>query len=168
MKLNMSKEWFEETIGREGDLEVGAGSARKLAARDEPPWEQRHPREEDRGEFVELCALGSLVQLLRRSKGLSVEQLAERARVDLVDIIAVERDPTHPPRPRTVHKLAAFFGLPERPLVRLSNLTTARSTKLRDAAVRFAAHSSKVMELTPEEHGALAEFVEFLSSQAKS
>jgi len=162
MKLEMTKEWYEKMIAEEGDLEVGAGiPLEEHDAQDEPECTE----EKSNDEFVELLAFGSLVQLLRRSKGLSVEELADAARIDPAEILSVERNPKHPPRPRTVHQLATFFELPERPLVRLSNLTSTHSTKLRDAAIRFAAHSSKVMELTREERRALAEFVEFLSSQ---
>ena len=162
MRLDLTREWYEQKIAQEANLEVGAGiPSNEQDAQDEP----ERIREESDNELVELFVFSSLVQLLRRSRGLSVEQLADAARIDPTEILSVERNPKHPPRPRTVHQLAAFFELPERPLVRLSNLTTTHSTKLRDAAIRFAAHSSKVMELTQEERSALAEFVEFLSSQ---
>jgi transcriptional regulator with XRE-family HTH domain len=162
MRLDMTRKWFESRIAQEGNLEVGAGiPLEELEAQEEP--ERIEGQAQD--DFVELLAFGSLVRLLRRSRGLSVEQLADAARVDPVEILSVECNPKHSPRPRTVHQLAAFFELPERPLVRLSNLTATRSTKLRDAAIHFAAHSSKVMELTREERSALAEFVGFLSSE---
>ena len=162
MKLDMNKEWYEKKIAQEGDLEVGAGIPLEET---DVPEDSQCIGGQAQDEFIERHAFGSLVQLLRRSKGLSVEQLADASRVDPAEIISIERDPKHSPRPRTVYQLAAFLKLPERQLVRLSNLTTAHGTELRDAAIRFAAHSSKVMELTREESSALADFVEFLSSQ---
>jgi|LakMenEpi03Aug12_release.lakeMendotaPanAssembly.Ray.scaffolds.fasta_scaffold1057648_1 hypothetical protein len=49
--------------------------------------------------------------------------------------------------------------------MKLANVTTTHNEQLPDAAVRFAASSSKVMELSREERAALAEFVQFLASQ---
>src|SRR3990172_2530783 len=59
-------------------------------------------------ETAEQCAFSSLVQLLRRAEGLSIEQLAERARVDAGELVSIESDVRHQPRPRTVHQLAQF------------------------------------------------------------
>ncbi len=162
MKLNLSKKWYEQNIALEEGFEVGAGMPwEKLGAQDKLASDEEQTQEE----LVERLAFGSLVQLQRRKKGFSIEKLANAAQVDAMELISIERDPKHTPRPRTVHQLAKVFGLPERPLTRLSNLTTTHSSGLRDAAVRFAAHSSTVTELTSEESSALNEFVAYLSSQ---
>ncbi len=162
MKLNLSKKWYEQRIALEGDLEVGAGMPwEKLGIQGKPQSTEEQTQEE----LVERLAFGSLVQMLRRKKGLSIEQLADAANIDAMEIISIENEPKYLPRPRTVHQLSETFRLPERSLTRLSNLTTVHDTKLRDAAVRFAAHSSPVTELTGEESCALNEFVAYLSSQ---
>jgi transcriptional regulator with XRE-family HTH domain len=110
---------------------------------------------------------GSLIQLLRREKSLTLEKLAEKARVDINELINIEQDPDYEPRPRTVHQLAGVLGLPKRTLVKLSNLTHVHDDELNVAAVRFAARSSTMVELSREERRALAEFVYFLVSHDK-
>ncbi len=162
MKLELDKAWYEKKTAEEADLEVTAAAPLGIQAMDEP--ECIDERRED--EFAELHAFGSLVRMLRRDRGLAVEQLAAAARIDPLEIISIERDPKYPPKPRTVHQLADYFKLPDRALVKLSNATTTHNSKLTDAAVRFAANSEKVKELSREERRALAEFVKFLSSEA--
>ena len=163
MKLNLSKKWYEQNIPLEEGFEVGAGMPwEKLGSQGKPESTEEQAQED----VVDRLAFGSLVQMLRRQKGLSIDQLADAARIDTMELISIERDPKHPPRPGTVHQLAKVFGLPERTLTRLSNLPTTYSSELRDAAVRFAANSSPVTELTGEESAALNEFVAYLSSQA--
>jgi transcriptional regulator with XRE-family HTH domain len=110
---------------------------------------------------------GSLIQLLRREKGLTLEKLAEKARVDIGELVNIEQDPDYEPRPRTVHQLAGVLGLPKRTLVKLSNLTEVHDDELKRAAVRFVAHSSSMAELSREERQALAEFVHFLVTHNK-
>ena len=162
MKLELDKAWYEKKTAEEADLEVTAAAPHGVQAMDES--ECIDERRED--EFAELHAFGSLVRMLRRDRRLAVEQLAANARVDLLEVISIERDPKYVPKPRTVHQLADYFDLPDRALVKLSNATITHNSKLMDAAVRFAANSDKVMELSREERRALDEFVKFLSSEA--
>lgn len=116
-------------------------------------------------DFVKGYAFGALVQLLRRDRKLTVDQLALAVQVEAPELISIEHDPKYVPKPRTVFQISKYFGLPDRPLMKLANVTTTHNDRLRDAAVRFAASSSKVMELSREERTALAEFVQFLASQ---
>lgn len=116
-------------------------------------------------DFVKGYAFGALVQLLRRDRKLTVDQLASAVQVEAPELISIEHDPKYVPKPRTVFQISKYFGLPDRPLMKLANVTTTHNDRLRDAAVRFAASSSKVMELSREERAALAEFVQFLASQ---
>jgi len=162
MKLELDKGWYEKRIAQEGDLEVTAGAPLEEQDAQERPARSLRPSEDV---FPGLDAFGSLVQMLRRDRYLSVEQLASSARVDVREIVFIERDPRYVPKPRTVHQLAVYFGLPDRALIKLSNLTTVHSPRLTDAAVRFAAHSQRVRELDREEREALAEFVKVLSSE---
>jgi|SRR6266852_3830223 len=114
---------------------------------------------------MEHWAFSRFVQLLRRGKGLSIERLAEKACIEVRELERIECDAQYEPRPRTVHQLAEFFGLPERKLLELSNLTTLHTPQLMEAAVRFAANAKNVLELSKEERQALNEFVTFLSTQ---
>ena len=161
MKLELTKEWFEKNLPHDNP-EVGAGAHVQNDDQQCGPEEPISHRED---EFVEAYAFGALVQLLRRDHKLTVDQLASAVQVAAPELISIEFDPKYVPKPRTVFQLSKYFGLPDRPLMKLANVTTVHSDRLRDAAVRFAASSSKVMELSREERAALTEFVHFLASQ---
>ena len=62
-------------------------------------------------------AFGSLVEAMRRRNGLTMEKLAEKARIDVVEIRNIERDAHHRAEPRTVYQLASTFGLPNKALL---------------------------------------------------
>lgn len=162
MKLELTKNWFEKNLPHDNP-EVGVGVPALSDSDQQHESREAGPYQED--EFVEAYAFGALVQLLRRDRKLTVDQLAAAVQVAAPELISIEFDPKYVPKPRTVFQLSKYFGLPDRPLMKLANVTTVHSDKLRDAAVRFAASSSKVMELTREERAALAEFVQFLVSQ---
>jgi len=156
MKLERSKEWWLERARREGDVVIGAG----LLARDPSP--EARPvaaAEENR------IAFGKFVNLMRRRRGYSMEQLAERADIDASELLVIEDDLHYVPGPRTVYKLAQTFEVSQQRLMQLAGLTAANDVGLRQEAVRFAARSESVQRLTPEESTALEAFVAVLSSQ---
>jgi len=162
MKLNLNRKWFEDRISAEDNCEVGAGGApEKSGAGEHELHVVQHPEDE----FVETYAFGTLVTMLRRDRKLSVEELAIEARVSATDLLNIEVDPKYVPSARAVHQLAQYFDIPQRSLLKLANVTIVHNDRLRDAAVRFAANSSQVIQLTREERAALTEFVNFLSSQ---
>jgi transcriptional regulator with XRE-family HTH domain len=161
MKLGLNKQWFEKNIVHDENFEVGAGVPTSDVTGEAP--ECVPIRNED--EFAESYAFGALVQLLRRDRKLSVEQLAANAQLSASEILNIEFDPKYVPKPRTVFQISKYFSLPDRSLMKLANVTTVHSNKLRDAAVRFAASSSTVMDLSREERAALTEFVQFLVTQ---
>lgn len=106
--------------------------------------------------------LGTLIQMLRRSKRLSVDQLAENARIAASELRRIENDPTFDPSPRTIFQLEQYFDLNERSLVILSGAMHV-DNDVREEAVRFAASSEDIHELTKEERKLLNHFVKFLS-----
>ena len=161
MKLELPKEWFEKNLPHDNP-EVGAGTPEQFKTQKCESQESSFHPEDD---FAVTYAFGALVQLLRRDRKMTVDQLAMAVQVSTPELISIEFDPKYVPKPRTVFQISKYFGLPDRPLMKLANVTTVHSDRLRDAAVRFAANSSKVMELTREERAALTEFVSFLASQ---
>jgi|694.fasta_scaffold94929_4 hypothetical protein len=164
MKLSLNKEWFENRIQPNENYEVGAGIPSGTADCTDSTngGDQGQVIDE---EFAESLAFGTLIEFKRRDQRLSVEQLASAARVDVAEIVKIEQDPKYVPHPRSVHQLAMFFNLPQRALLKLSNVTTVHNNQLRNAAYRFAANSSKIAELSREERVAMTEFVEFLGTQ---
>ena len=105
--------------------------------------------------------LGALLQMLRRREQVSVDELADKARVDASELRSIEFDPTFDPNPRTIFQLEQYFKLPTRSLVVLSGAVRVEND-VRKEAVRFAAHSGDISKLTKEERKLLNRFVEFL------
>jgi len=109
-------------------------------------------------------SLARLVELSRRKLRLSLEELASRADVDVAEVLAIEKGDDVRAEPRTFQRLADVFKLNVDALLQLAGLVKSRqSSRIGHAAVRFAARSEPMAELTPEEERALKEFVEELS-----
>jgi transcriptional regulator with XRE-family HTH domain len=157
MKLNLSQAWLERIVADEVGHEIGAGA---LAYK---PVDQNGVANDPRSE-QEQVAFSTLIQFMRRKRRLSIEELAKVAQVDVVEILGIETDPHFEPKPRSIHQLANYFGLPVIPLTRLSGLADGRREKYTEAAIHFAAKSKGVQTLTRDEEAALSEFVKFLSS----
>lgn len=104
---------------------------------------------------------GRLIEFARRKKSLSVEQLAERAQVDLADIVEIEMNEMAAPDVRTVFQLASVLDLPSARLMEVAGLATPRP-EVSSAALKFAARSEPTAKLSREERDALEEFVKVL------
>jgi transcriptional regulator with XRE-family HTH domain len=162
MKLERSKEWWMARARREGDAIIGAG----LVAFDPAP-EGRPAGTAPAGARTEenRIAFGKFVNLMRRRRGYSMEQLAMEADLDASELLVIEDDLHYVPAPRTVYKLAQTFSVSQQRLMQLAGLSAANDAGLRQEAVRFAARSESVQKLTPEESSALEAFVTVLSQQ---
>jgi transcriptional regulator with XRE-family HTH domain len=156
--------------------------------RDETWWRARAEREE--GHFIAAGALamdpdfasafrpqlvereqsrvafGKFIELMRRSKGWTVEDLASEADLEIGDVLLIEDDLTVLPEPRTVYQLARVFKIPQTNLMQISGLSVPRDPNLRQETVRFAARSQSVEKLSDSEHLALEQFVSVLSRAA--
>lgn len=110
-------------------------------------------------------AFGSLINLQRRSRQWTIEQLAERAEIHLDEAISIEEDPAYRPEPRAVLQLAKVLTLSVKNLLVLSGNSEVLSPELELAAVRFAARSKAVEMLSAVEASALSEFVTALAEE---
>ena len=63
-----------------------------------------------------------LIQLARRERRLTLEQLAEKIDVDLIELLKIETEEHFRPAIQTVHKLAGFLKVPENQLMALAGL----------------------------------------------
>ncbi len=108
-----------------------------------------------------LRVFSRLIEFERRSRGLSVEDLAKQADVDLAELIAIENT-GKVPRPRTVFQLAKVLQLATGKLMELAGLAERKDQSLTQAALRFAARSEPRAKLTKDEKEALEEFVKVL------
>ncbi|MCC6422325.1 MAG: helix-turn-helix transcriptional regulator [Phycisphaerales bacterium] len=103
--------------------------------------------------------LARLIELARRKKRLSVEDLAREADVELSELVAIENGDDIEPDPKTLHRLAIFFNIRVESLIELAGAMTNRQSRINEAALRFAARSEPMTMLTAEEEKALNEFV---------
>ena len=106
--------------------------------------------------------LGALIHMLRRKERLSVDDLAQNARIAATELHSIERDPLFDPNPRTIFQLEQYFNLQDRSLVLLSGAVNVDAA-VREEALRFAAHSERIQELTRDERKLINQFVKFLS-----
>jgi len=165
MKINLSKEWLTKRAERDENADVSAGMLDLNRLQAEPPT----ARVESIHAWVETenlrPAFGRLINLWRRKKGLRMDVLADRAQIDLTELIEIERDLHYTPEPRTVYQLAKTLGLPSERMLELSGNLVVRDSSLGQEAVRFAARSESVEKLSKDEQRALEEFVKFLSEK---
>jgi len=120
----------------------------------------REPEVEDVRE-----AFHKVVQMLRRSRRLTVDQLAEKTSIDRAELIELERNAAYRPSPLTLHRLGQFFELPDRKLAVLAGAIREVPDEMREHALAFAAQSDSFSKLTKEEQRALDDFVAFLRSE---
>jgi transcriptional regulator with XRE-family HTH domain len=153
MDLHMTNEWLLKMAEKEGNGIVSVGG---LAARVEANAGALASPTTERG------ALALLIEWQRRKLRWTVEDLANRANVELEDVLAIEKG-GKTPEPRTLFNLANAIKLPPQKLMRLAGLETNRDPKLEAAAMRFAARSSPVEALTSEQAAALDEFVRVIA-----
>jgi len=119
----------------------------------------REPEEQEVRE-----AFHRVVQMLRRSRGLTIDALAEKTEIDRGELVALERNPGYRPSPLTLHRLSQFFEVPDRQLAVLAGAIRDVPDNLRLQAAKFAAQSESFSKLTKEEQRVLDEFIGFLRS----
>ena len=159
MRIDVSKEWCARMAQLEADAEIGAG----LLSID-PVFDGEVVTQVEEAEGVNF-AFGRFVRLMRRSRHLTVEKLADDADVEISELVNIEEDAHYKAELRTVYQLAEFFDVQKSGLLQVAGLTVPKDARLVDEAVRFAARSEPVAELTREERAALDAFVAVLSEQ---
>jgi HTH-type transcriptional regulator, competence development regulator len=160
MKFNKDRNWLIKRAEQEDQHFISVGG---LISRIDPEWQadvSSVPNVE-----ATKTAFVRLLQLARRERRLSLEQLAQKVDVDLGELVKIEADESFKPTPRTIHRLAEFLKLPAKKLMVLAGLLQVKDFGLQQASVRFAARSEPVEDVSPEEHAALEEYVKFLNEQ---
>ncbi len=102
---------------------------------------------------------GKILKLIRREKGVSQRELAEKVGVDFSYISKVENDRLPPPAADTIVKIASVLDIPSEDLLSQTNkLPTDIKHMLSSstAALQFM-NMAKEMDLSNDEWGALAE-----------
>jgi len=164
MKMNLTREWLTKRAALDEKQDVSAGTINLNKLRASSATEAESVRATAEME-ISIFAFGILINLWRRKKGLRIDELAEKARIDVAELLEIERNPHYTPEPRTVFQLAKTFGLPQEKMLELSGNLMVRDSSLGQEAVRFAARSESVEKLSKDEQRALEEFVKFLSEK---
>ena len=160
MIMNNNRNWLLAKANEEDNCIISVGGlAYRLAA-------ETNASEEEIPDAARRVAFARLVELSRRKQRLTVEQLAERADVDVSQLIEIEEGENVSPEPRTVYRLAQVLNFPQERMMVMSGLARTRDRHLTEATVRFAARSEPVNVLSPEEEEALQEYVKVLVESA--
>lgn len=156
--MNTDPAWLKRMAELEDGSFVSVGGWVTALAEAEAPARMFQPTR---------SAFSRLVQLARRERNMTVERLAEESGIRLADLLRIEQDEHYTPTPRVVYRVAQCFSLPETELMALAGLLEVSDNEFSDAALKFAARSAPVQELTREEHAALQEFVRYLTHREK-
>jgi HTH-type transcriptional regulator, competence development regulator len=165
MKLNFSREWLAKRAKLEEKRDVSAGVLNLNGLQAVAPAAKTQPIAVSSEPDSSNPAFGRLINLSRRNKGFRIDELADKARIDVAELIEIEHNIHYTPEPRTVFQLAKTFGFSPEKMLQLSGNVTVRDTSLGQEAVRFAARSESVEKLSRDEQRALEEFVKFLSEK---
>ncbi len=161
MKLEVTKAWCLAAARHEGDVEVGAGA---VAFDHEPTVNKTEAHGHETTTDPAHLAFGRTIQLLRRKNRMTMEALAQDARVELSEVVAIETDASYRPEPRSVSQLAHVFKVNPKAFQQLAGNAAIRDTRVREEAMRFAASAGSIDRLTPEESRALEHFISALSA----
>jgi transcriptional regulator with XRE-family HTH domain len=112
----------------------------------------------------ELMAIGKLVELRRREKGLTIEELRHEANVTESALIDLERGLRLPNTRDVICLLARFLELPADKLLAAAGLNGDPDPALSSAVLRFARQATAPERLSPPEHKALGEVLQVLAA----
>lgn len=161
-------EWLRRRIESDPDVDTDAGlpitKPEVLMAfipGKEDGADQRHGTEVEAAPRGNVIA--TLLQQLRRRDGMDIGRLAAELRVTKDELHAIETDQGFVPKPRTIYKIAGYYGISARALLKLSAAAAERDPDLDEVGVRFAARSESLSKLSRAERKQLNEFIKVLS-----
>lgn len=177
MKLHFTREWLRRHIDNDPDIECDAGfpllgaEPLKQFVGATPPSEFAGIAARSHEEAVQaapeqkaIVVLYQVVRLLRQRDQLSRAQLADKIRVDVLEVEKIEDQPDYVPKPRTVHQLAQYLGVPAKAVEQLTAAAQAQNDNLAEAAHRFAASSDDLSKLSRAGKKHFNDFVKVLAA----
>ncbi len=108
------------------------------------------------------------VQMLRRRRGLTVDDVARQAGLPRDEVISLERTPGGRPTVEAIHRLSELYDVPESKLMALAGIVKDVPDPIRSQASRFVARSESFVKLTREERQAVDEFLGVLKDDAEA
>lgn len=150
------KEWSMRMALKELGQEIGAGG---FGLEDVPMLVVSPSISTAEAPTESKVAFSRLVELMRRKRGLTVEQLADACGIEVSEVISIEDEVLSGIGPRTVYQLAKCFNVSDSKLMQIAGLKQVQSPSLAAQSLRFAARSNSMASLTKEEREALDQFV---------
>ncbi|MDP4194850.1 MAG: helix-turn-helix transcriptional regulator [Bacteroidota bacterium] len=163
-KLNPSIRWYDKYVkGDEKPEDISAGAFFI------PVRFLEDNVDEDVEQEVKILkySFSILMNKLRISKNLSLEQLSQKIEVDFMELFQIEKDPLFKPHLRTIWQLAEFYKIPYKALAQVAGAINTNE-KLKEDLVKYAAKSSSFEKLTKEEKKQLDEIVKIIKEFGKS
>jgi transcriptional regulator with XRE-family HTH domain len=165
MEMLITPDWLRNKNKTEPELEVEAGfPVEHLSnlAMFLPPdvVDDASPNKERVQELHH--AFGLFVRQLRLRENLTVESLAEKARVNPIHIESIECDITFRTPPRTVVNLARVFDIPASKMMVISGVADNYDDPITEEVLKFAAKSNGVSSLNQQEQEILSAFVKIV------
>lgn len=100
--------------------------------------------------------VAKFIELARRERNQSPQELAVRAGVDLSDVVALENPEWQRPSAQVIESVAAALDVDALPLLELSGLSRTENKVLGELAIEFAARREAMKPLEPQEIEALS------------
>ena len=111
-------------------------------------------------------ALGRLIELSRRIRGLTPAEFASAHRITMQELVALERGERVTPNPRAIRALAKTAGVAASPCLQLAGCTARVDPALEREAMRFVSATGTETKLTRAEQRRFQAFVKVLSRPA--
>ena len=163
MKLHFTSEWLRSHIENDPDIECEVGFP-LLGAEPLRTFASTAPTAPEEDVPEHRSVLHQLVKQLRRRDRLTRAQLAEKIRVETLEVEIIETQPEYVPKPRTAHQLAEYLGVPTKAVEQLTIAAEAGNDNLAEAAHRFAASSDDLSKLSKAEKKLFDDFVKVLAA----
>lgn len=139
----ISADWSKRMLELDEDYTPGAGS---LAARPMVAPEAVALRADETR-----LVFGRFINVARRQRRLSIEALADLAKIEVAEILNIESDPHYEPDLHAVWSLSEVFGVRQSHLMELAGLAVPKDGHWLEDVVRYAARSTPIEDLTPDE-----------------
>ena len=168
MKLLITPEWLRGKIESDPDMDTEAGlpsEALKTISMFLPQQSNEQQIDENVHDLNLKQAFGTFARNLRLLKNMTFESLAERASVEVDELVSIETDPHYQARPRTVIQLASFYNIEANRMMQLCGATHYHDDVFEEEALKFAAKSRGVSSLNADEQKVLNEFVKYLNEE---
>lgn len=168
MRLHFTSDWLRKHIENDPEMECEAGfPLENTGPLKSFLLEENSEKSMETAEIVHLPTTGVLSRLIfqvRRRDKLTIAQLANKIRVEEIEIESIENDVNHIPRPRTIHQIALYLNVPSTSVQKLITGLDGQNNNMENAVAKFAASSNDLSDLSRTERRGLNDFVKFLST----